>query len=264
MGDTSTICMGDSYERMSPLWYNTHSHAINSRNQLTHSLAINSFNQLIKKQNKNKNKNKNKFNPIMCPPAQCSIQCPCGGSYSGTKFLEFEPDSDILRSGHYAPSPSQIQRHFNTKKHIKWIQENQQLCCEGEVYIGEGVYVEDEEEEEHYEEEEEARCVCCFVEIDQDNYYRDEYQNHDNMCQSCGEDEEAGIAGVVVTEQEDSDEEEIEVEEVQTEDGLCTYYYDSKNNRFYNPVTEEKIEDTGSWRVLYDIEGRVGLPVIVK
>ena len=266
MRDTSTICMGDSYERMSPLWYNTHLSQSHNSIQLIPNHSLTFSNQLIQK---TKTKNKNKFNSIMC-----QIQCACGGSFSGTKF-------DLIGAGRgqYHAAPSQIQRHFNTKKHKKWIQENQQLCCEGEVYIGEGVYIEEEEEEK---EKEQARCVVCSVEI-ASYYCRDGPTLC--MCQSCGEDEEEedmeelevrhsreleewkadateeeleeleqcpdDFWKRLITEFPEDEEQkeaegqrvgvvvELEVDEIEI-DGI-TYYYEEQTDTFYDPETQDKV-----------------------
>ena len=196
----------------------------------------------------------------------CQIQCACGGSFSGTKF-------DLIGAGRgqYHAAPSQIQRHFNTKKHKKWIQENQQLCCEGEVYIGEGVYIEEEEEEK---EKEQARCVVCSVEI-ASYYCRDGPTLC--MCQSCGEDEDEEdmeelevrhsreleewkadateeeleemkeMKSIMTLEEQKEAFEmvelchvvELEVDEIEI-DGI-TYYYEEQTDTFYDPETQDKV-----------------------
>ena len=154
----------------------------------------------------------------------CQIQCACGGSFSGTKF-------DLIGAGRgqYHAAPSQIQRHFNTKKHKKWIQENQQLCCEGEVYIGEGVYVEDEEEEElevrHSRELEEWKADATEEELEEMKEMKsimtlEEQKEAFEMVELCH----------VV---------ELEVDEIEI-DGI-TYYYCEETDTFYDPETQDKV-----------------------
>ena len=202
----------------------SHNHTTQSNSfqiTLSHS-QINSY------KTKNKKQKQIQFNSIMC-----QIQCACGGSFSGTKF-------DLIGAGRgqYHAAPSQIQRHFNTKKHKKWIQENQQLCCEGEVYIGEGVYVEDEEEEElevrHSRELEEWKADATEEELEELEQCPDDFWKR--LITEFPEDEdeqkeaEGQRVGVVV---------ELEVDEIEI-DGI-TYYYEEQSDTFYDPETQDKV-----------------------
>ena len=193
----------------------------------THSKSLSHILKSTHTKNKNKKQKQKQINSIMC-----QIQCACGGSFSGTKF-------DLIGAGRgqYHAAPSQIQRHFNTKKHKKWIQENQQLCCEGEVYIGEGVYVEDEEEEElevrHSREPEEWKADATEEELEELEQCPDDFWKR--LITEFPEDEEQKEAegqrvGVVV---------ELEVDEIEI-DGI-TYYYEEQSETFYDPETQDKV-----------------------
>ena len=164
----------------------------------------------------------------------CQIQCACGGSFSGTKF-------DLIGAGRgqYHAAPSQIQRHLNTKKHKKWLTTEQQLCCEGEVYIGEGVYVEDEEEEDmeelevrHSRELEEWKADATEEELEELEQCPDDFWKR--LITEFPEDEE----------QKEADTElchvvELEVDEIEI-DGI-TYYYCEQTDTFYDPETQDKV-----------------------